>query len=450
MTADPHVRHIRAAAATDPLRALLAISRAMHGPGDGRATPAVIANEAAGFLGADRAALFWRDTATHRLSILASEGLTETYLAEVDRYYERSAGGLVAKIGRPMVIADVQSDPRIAPELRAAATREGFRSQLIIPLGQAGTLYGGLTLYWDAAPAADQLPVDLELAQLFADQATAALLSAATLDEARRRGDEAAHLAAERLHQLEEASEALTAALDEVMQLDRLKGDFLSAVSHELRTPLTTILGFAEFLDEGVAGPITTEQRRFIRQIGEAANHLTSLVDDLLDFARMEAGPFRLDPRPMDVVPLLEDALASMTTAADLAGLTLALDVKGEVPEVLADPPRLRQVCLNLLSNAVKFTPTGGCVVLRAYAPDLTTVRVEVVDTGIGIPAESQRHLFKKFFRVQGGLTASKGTGLGLAIAKQLVEAQGGQIGVESEVGCGSTFWFTLPVSEGR
>ncbi len=421
----------------------------MHGPGDGRATPAVIAHEAAGFLGADRAALFWRDPETHRLSILASEGLTTGYLAEVDRYYERSAGGLAGKIGRPMVIADVGADPRIAPELRAAAAREGFRSQLIIPLAQAGTLYGGLTLYWDASQATGQPPVDLELAQLFADQATAALLSAATLDEARRRGDEAAHLAAERLHQLEEASQALTAALDEVMQLDRLKGDFLSAVSHELRTPLTTILGFSEFLEEGVAGPVTAEQRRFVRQIGEAANHLTWLVDDLLDFARMEAGPFRLDPRPLDVVLLLEDALTSMTSAADLAGITLALDVPTDLPEVLADPPRLHQICLNLLSNAVKFTPAGGCVVLRSRLVGDAMVRVEVADTGIGVPPESCEHLFKKFFRVQGGLTAStKGTGLGLAIAKQLVEAQGGEIGVESEIGLGSTFWFTLPRAE--
>ena len=450
MTAEPEAYDSRAAA-SDPLRALLAISRAMHGDGDERATPELIVKEAADFLGADRAALFWRDPQTHRLSILASNGLTESYLKAVDVNYERSAGGLVSKLRRPMVIVDSLTDPRVAPELREAVAREGFRSQLILPLAQAGTLYGGLTLYWDEPPAAERsLPVDLDLAQLFADQATAALLSAMTLDEARRRGDAATHLAAERLQQLEEAGEALTLALDELMQLDRLKGDFLSAVSHELRTPLTTILGFSEFLEEGVAGPISAEQRRFVRQIGEAANQLTALVDDLLDFARMEAGRFRLDPRPLHPGPILEDVLESLERPAKQGRVAIDLDVPADLPEVLADPPRLRQVCLNLLTNAIKFTPEGGHVQVSARVEAGDQVRIEVRDTGIGVPLEAQPHLFKKFFRVQSGLTSTtKGTGLGLAIAKQLVDAQGGHIGVVSEPGHGSTFWFTLPVVSG-
>jgi signal transduction histidine kinase len=433
--------------ASDPLRALLALSRAMHGGDDAAATHALIAREAAAFLGADRAALFWRDPVSARLSILASIGLTPGYLAEVDQYYERSAGGLAAKLHRPMVLEDVLADPRIAPELRDAAGREGFRAQLILPLAQAGRLYGGLTLYWDAAPSADRpLPVDLDLAQLFADQATAALISAMTLEEARRRGDEAASLAAERLRQLEEAGRALTAALDDLMQLDRLKGDFLSAVSHELRTPLTTIVGFSEFLEEGIAGPITIEQRRFVKQILDAAGQLTTLVDDLLDFARMEAGRFKLDPQPVAAGPILAEALESLASAARQADVALDLAIPADLPEVVADAPRLRQIALNLLSNAVKFTRAGGRVTLRARAEGADAVRVEVEDTGVGIPAEARPHLFQKFFRVQGGLTAAaKGTGLGLAIAKQLVEAQGGLIGVQSEVGRGSTFWFTLP-----
>ena len=449
MTADPEIRGAQAAAA-DPLRALLALSRALHGGGDGRATPALVVEEATGFIGADRAALFWRDPATHRLAILASHGLTERYLAEVDRYYERSAGGLAGKLHRPLVIADALVDPRIAPELREAAAREGFRSQLILPLAQAGTLYGGLTLYWDGKPDAGRTPaVDLDLAQLFADQATAALIGAANLAAARRAGEAAANLAAERLRQLEEAGVALTAALDEVMQLDRLKGDFLSAVSHELRTPLTTILGFSEFLEEGVAGPLGPEQRRFVKQIGEAALQLTALVDDLLDFARMEAGRFRLDPRPLDAAPILEEVLAAMASAASQGDVALRCELPPGLPEVYADPSRVRQVALNLLSNALKFTPAGGSVVVRARQEADDAVRVEVADTGIGVPPEAQRHLFKKFFRVQGGLTATaKGTGLGLAIAKQLVDAQGGRIGVESEPGRGSTFWFTLPRAE--
>ena len=176
--------------AADPLRALLALSRAMHASDDARATFDVIVREAIGFLRADRAALFARDRVSGRRTVLASQGLSHGYLAEVDRFYERSAGGLAAALRRPLLIADVLVDPRVAPELREAAGHEGFRAQLILPLGPAGTSLGGLTLYWDAQPSDDGLlPVDVDLAQLFSDQAGVALAHALALDAAQARFD---------------------------------------------------------------------------------------------------------------------------------------------------------------------------------------------------------------------------------------------------------------------
>jgi signal transduction histidine kinase len=192
---------------------------------------------------------------------------------------------------------------------------------------------------------------------------------------------------------------------------------------------------------------LVSEQRRFVAQILEAAGHLTILVDDLLDFARMEAGSVRLDAQVADVRAIMADVAASLELTAINCGVSLALELDEALPEALVDPPRLRQVALNLAANALKFTPRGGQVTIRTWLAD-DWVRVEVRDTGIGIPEDALPHLFKKFFRVEGGLTAStKGTGLGLAIAKQLVEAMDGAIGVESTFGEGSTFWFRVPTA---
>lgn len=236
----------------------------------------------------------------------------------------------------------------------------------------------------------------------------------------------------------------------EYAKIDQIKSDFLNATSHELRTPLSIILGYAEFLGDEIGGPLTEEQEVFVTvtAIEEAAHKLQRLVDDMLDFARMEAGAFRLDRRSTDLVAIVKGVVMH------LEGLAEALDVKVtvEVPEnrvrLVMDPLRISRVVRNLVSNAIKFNRPGGSVVVRLIeAP--RSVRVEVQDTGIGIPPEHREKIFEKFYQVDPSSTRSRGgAGLGLSIARALVQAHKGRIRFRSMPGEGSTFWFTLPRSD--
>lgn len=229
-----------------------------------------------------------------------------------------------------------------------------------------------------------------------------------------------------------------------LQELDRLKGDFINTASHELRTPLTSIMGYAEFLEDELGGPLTAEQVAFVHQIQLGVRRLGRIVDDLLDFARMEAGTFRLAVVEADLGQILHEEVESLRPQAIVAGVTL------ESPErltllVAMDPKRIGQVLLNLLGNALKFTPRGGTV--RAQLREVGgMIRVEVADTGIGLLPEHRDRIFEKFFQVDPSATRTHGgAGLGLAIARALIEAHGGTIGVDSEPGRGSTFWFQLP-----
>jgi signal transduction histidine kinase len=253
----------------------------------------------------------------------------------------------------------------------------------------------------------------------------------------------------ERTAELQLANGQLQTALEELRHLDRAKADFLNVISHELRTPLNFIMGFASFLEEGGAGELNERQRQLLGRVLDGSDRLLELVNNLLDYARMEAGNFRVEPRPVRLGPLVEDMVTAMAPIALKNGLTLSWRPAPELGLVLADPARLEQAILNLVSNALKFTRAGGRVTVSA-APEGRLVRVSVADTGIGIPAEALPRLFSKFYQVDSSVTREfGGTGLGLAITKSLVEAMGGTLSVESQVGVGSTFSFTLPLADG-
>ena len=240
----------------------------------------------------------------------------------------------------------------------------------------------------------------------------------------------------------------LQAAVEDLRNLTKLKGAFVNAVSHDLRIPLTGIMGYAEFLEEGIGGELNEQQAEFARQILEASKRMTGLLNDLLDYARMEAGKFHVEPRPVPLRPVIDQALSTFRPALEKKRLTLSVEVPAGLGEVLADPDRVVQVLSNLLSNAAKFTPEGGAIAVRVRPrPDDQALEVAVADTGPGISEADQAHLFERFFQTEEGRKAG-GTGLGLSISKTLVEAQNGAIGVESRLGEGSTFWFTLPLAE--
>lgn len=252
--------------------------------------------------------------------------------------------------------------------------------------------------------------------------------------EVRARTEELALRSAE----LKEANEHLKA-------LDRLKTEFVNTVSHELRTPLTSIRGFSEFLEDEIGGPLSADQHAFVAQIQEGSIRLQQIVDDLLDFARLEAGTFRLVLREVDLSVQIREALSSLQPQAKAAALLLEAELPDAPLRVHLDPHRIAQVLINLLNNAVKFTPPGGRIAVRV-AREGAGYRVEVRDSGIGIAPENLVHLFQKFYQVEPSLTREfGGAGLGLSISKVLVEAHGGRIGVESAPGEGSTFWFSLP-----
>ncbi len=236
---------------------------------------------------------------------------------------------------------------------------------------------------------------------------------------------------------------ARAADLAKERELSALKSDFVNSVSHELRSPLTAIVGYGELLEDQVAGPLNADQAGFVQRLGLAALQLQRLVDDLLDAARIDAGTFKLRLEPCDPGLQVREVLAQLAPQLDAAGLTLEADVVPAPRPVLCDSQRIGQVLTNLIGNAIKFTPKGGTITVRLRW-DAAGARFEVRDTGVGIAPEDVPKLFQRFGQLAAGKKRG-GTGLGLAISKTIVVAHGGEIGVESAPGTGSTFWFSLP-----
>ena len=223
------------------------------------------------------------------------------------------------------------------------------------------------------------------------------------------------------------------------------KSEFLANMSHEIRTPLTGIIGFAGLL-EGVEH-LPPKATRFVNRIVTASQTLLSVVNDILDFSRIEAGQIQLDPRPFNPATFVAETLELVAVQAHHKKLSLDCEIRGQLPPaVLADSARVRQVLLNLLGNAVKFTSQGGVSVGVSYlAGNGGSLRIAVTDTGVGIAPERSHRLFERFSQVDGSISRQfGGSGLGLSICKSLAEIMGGAIGVESEDGVGSTFWFTV------
>lgn len=228
----------------------------------------------------------------------------------------------------------------------------------------------------------------------------------------------------------------------------RMKSIFLANMSHELRTPLTAVNGFAELLVDGKVGPLTPQQLDFTKDILANGKHLLSLINDVLDLARVESGTMPFHPERICLPDLIRETIAGFRLLASERSITLTTDVQMSAIEVFLDPRKLKQVLLNYVSNALKFTPSGGRVTVHAHFTEGSAFRLEVEDTGLGIGVEDIGRLFQDFHQLAGGLDHEiQGTGLGLALTKRLVEAQGGKVGVISQPGKGSRFYADLPCS---
>ncbi len=307
-------------------------------------------------------------------------------------------------------------------QVAAWAAAEGVEAFAGFPLVVGDQLLGVLTIY-------HRQPLDqnsLDLLTVFAQHAATAVQEARLF-----------HLATAQTARLESVNAELNRA-------NRHKAEFLANMSHELRTPLNAILGFSQLLLEGDGGPLSPEQQQDVEVVASNGRHLLALINDLLDFSKLEAGKAQLHGGEVDVSELVTETVDAVGSLARTRGLTLAAEVPSELGPVYGDRGKIKQVLLNLLSNATKFTERGGVRV--QVARQGADVCFTVTDTGVGIPLEDRERIFEAFQQGRSGISGKyPGTGLGLAISKRFVEMHGGRIWVESTLGAGSIFTFTIP-----
>jgi signal transduction histidine kinase len=246
---------------------------------------------------------------------------------------------------------------------------------------------------------------------------------------------------------LREQIREMAGALEAATRASEVKSRFLAGVSHELRTPLNGIIGFSELLYDAKIGPVTVDQRECLSDILSCSRHLLTLINQVLDLTKIESGKMYFYYEEVDLGALAREVVEGVQTLAASKRIKVGIECETRIGPVQADAARLRQVLFNYLSNALKFTPEGGLVVVRVEREEPAWYRIAVEDNGVGIHAEDLPRLFTEFGQLGTSRMAGSGTGLGLAITRQIVEKQGGRVGVESTPGSGSRFWAVLPAS---
>jgi signal transduction histidine kinase len=326
--------------------------------------------------------------------------------------------GRAAASREPVQIPNILEERTYAPRMREMLERFGFRASLAVPLLREDRIIGGLVVRRKST--GEFRPEVIELLKTFATQSVLAIQNARLFRE------------------IEDKSCQIEAA-------NRHKSEFLANMSHELRTPLNAIIGFSEVLGERMFGELNEKQAEYTDDILSSGRHLLSLINEILDLSKVEAGRMELELATFDLPLAIDNARTFVRERATKHGINLDVTVDERLGDFVGDERKIKQILLNLLSNAVKFTPEGGRIGINARQAD-GSVEISVSDTGIGISPEDQAKIFEEFRQVGGDYAHKKeGTGLGLTLAKKFVELHGGRIWVESEVGKGSTFSFTLP-----
>jgi signal transduction histidine kinase len=325
---------------------------------------------------------------------------------------------LAALERRTVHVADLLSDPTFAPPPLSLYQRENVRTVLSVPMLRENTLSGVITTWRrEVRPFTDK---QVALVQTFADQAVIAIDNVRLFQALQ-----------ERTAQLEIAS--------------KHKSQFLANMSHELRTPMNAILGYTELIVDEIYGPVPDKIREVLMRVQQSGQHLLGLINAVLDLSKIEAGRLILSLADYSMQNVVHVVFASVESLAAEKHLALNISVPPDLPSGRGDEQRLSQVLLNLIGNAIKFTEAGEVSVQVTAADGLFTVAVS--DTGLGISEADQQKIFEEFQQADSSSTRKQGgTGLGLAIAKKIIELHGGRIGVESSLGKGSTFWFTVPV----
>jgi len=305
------------------------------------------------------------------------------------------------------------------PQARTPQQQFGARTTLAVPLVRENRAVGVMLMR--RREVRSFTPTQIELVKTFADQATIAIENVRLFNEIQ-----------DKSRQLEMAN--------------KHKSEFLANMSHELRTPLNAVIGFSEVLGERMFGDLNEKQSEYVSDIHDSGKHLLSLINDILDLSKVEAGRMELDVTTFDLPDAIRNSLTLISERAQRHGIDVRSNIDPTVGELSGDERKFKQILLNLLSNAVKFTPEGGSVTVNARRLD-DAVEVSVSDTGIGIAEADHEAVFEEFRQVGSDYTKkSQGTGLGLALTRKFVELHGGRIWVNSEPGKGATFTFTIPV----
>ena len=404
------------------LQALGEVGQAVSSTLDLQTVLSTIVGHAVQLSGTDSGVIYEYDEGKQEFQLRAShrmeEELVEAIRAAPIRHGE-GATGRATTTRAPVQVTNLLEERELgATRLRPIAARHGYRSVLAVPLLREERIMGALTVW--RKETGTFAPEVVNLLQTFATQSVLAIQNARLFRE------------------IEDKSRQIEAA-------NRHKSEFLANMSHELRTPLNAIIGFSEVLGERLFGELNEKQAEYTDDILTSGRHLLSLINEILDLSKVEAGRMELELATFDLPLAIDNARTFVRERATKHGINLDVTVDERLGEFVGDERKIKQILLNLLSNAVKFTPEGGRIGINARQAD-GSVEISVSDTGIGIAPEDQPKIFEEFRQV-GSDYAHKveGTGLGLTLAKKFVELHGGRIWVESEVGKGSTFSFTLP-----
>jgi two-component system, NtrC family, sensor kinase len=406
----------------DQLTALGEVGRAVSSTLDLETMLTTIVSHAVQLSGLDGGVVFEYDEGTEEF-VQRAAAETGGALAQARRgaRFRKGEGvlGRTAITREPAQVPDITVPGAYDSSMRDNLIESGIRAILAVPMVHQGRLIGCLGVTRNRS---GDFPAEtIELLRTFATQSALAIQNARLFQEIADKG-----------RQLEAAS--------------RHKSEFLANMSHELRTPLNAVIGFSEVLLQRMFGALNDKQEEYLKDIYASGQHLLSLINDILDLSKVEAGRMELAPAPFHLPSALENAVTLVRERAGRHGIALELDLDPGLGELVGDERKVKQVVLNLLSNAVKFTPEGGRIGLTAVGRD-GVVEISVSDTGIGIAPEDQTAIFEEFRQVGSDERKREGTGLGLTLAKKFVELHGGRIRVESALGRGSTFIFTLPTS---
>ncbi|HWO43477.1 MAG TPA: GAF domain-containing protein [Candidatus Eisenbacteria bacterium] len=412
------------ARSVEELRALGEVGQAVSSTLDLQTVLTTIIGYAVQLSGTNGGVIYEYDEANQRFLLRASyrteDAILEVLHAEPIHLGE-GAVGKAATTQAPVRVPDILDEREYAAiRVRTVLAGLGYRSILAVPLLRDDRILGGLVVW--RRSLGDFSTEVVNLLQTFATQSALAIQNARLFRE------------------IEDQSRQLEAA-------NRHKSEFLANVSHELRTPLNAIIGFSEVLLEKLFGELNVKQNEYVGDILSSGRHLLSLINDILDLSKIEAGRMDLEMTTFDLPAAIENALLLVRERASRNGIKLDRIIDGRVGDFRGDERKIKQILVNLLSNAVKFTPEGGQVKVEAAAGDRSVI-ISVTDTGIGIARQDHEAIFEEFRQVGTNYAQKReGTGLGLTLTKKFVEMHGGKIWVESEPGKGSTFTFTLPVA---